>query len=57
MNIFKELDKSLAMLDELRILAQAEHIIYRQKGESHTADRFKQLEEKLLEAIRILSQE
>lgn len=55
-NVFKEVEKNLVILDELRILAQTGYIMYRQKGESHTAERFKKLEDKLLEAISLIKE-
>lgn len=55
-NVFKETEKNLIKLDELRIHAQTGYIMYRQKGENHTAERFKKLEDKLLEAISIIKE-
>lgn len=52
--IFKELENKCKELEQIRILAQTGEIMYRQKGELHTADRFGKVEKGLLEAIRIL---
>lgn len=53
-NIFKKIETKCKELEEMRIVAQTGEIMYRQKGEWHTADRFKKAEEGIVEAIRIL---
>jgi hypothetical protein len=54
--IFREIPKKCAELESLRILAQTGEIMYRQKGEVHTADRFRRAEAALGEAIRLLQE-
>jgi hypothetical protein len=54
LKVFKEIEKKCKELEEIRIVAQTGEIVYRQKGEWHTADRFKKAEEALLEARQIL---
>lgn len=53
-NVFKEIEKKCKELEEMRILAQIGEIMYRQKGEWHTADRFEKAEKALKEATQIL---
>ncbi|HBS58889.1 MAG: hypothetical protein AAGU23_02700 [Bacillota bacterium] len=53
--IFREIEKKVKELEEMRIVAQTGEIIYRQKGELHTADRFRKAEKGIQEAIRILA--
>lgn len=55
LKVFKEIEKKVQELEEMRIVAQTGEIIYRQKGELHTAERFRKAEEGLREAIRILA--
>lgn len=55
LKVFKEMEKKVKELEEMRIMAQTGEIIYRQKGELPTADRFRKAEEGIREAIRILA--
>jgi len=55
LKVFNEIEKKLKELEEMRIVAQTGEIIYRQKGELHTADRFRKAEEGIREAMRILA--
>lgn len=54
LKVFKEMEKKCNELEQMRIIAQTGEIMYRQKGEWHTADRFKKAEEALAETIRML---
>lgn len=55
LRVFKAIPKKIEELEELRILAQTGEIMYRQKGEIHTAERFRKAEEGIREAIRLLA--
>jgi len=51
---FKDLEAICAELEKLRIDAQTGEIIYHQKGENLTADRFAKLEHKVEKALVLL---
>lgn len=51
---FDEVKKICAELEKIRINAQAGEIVYRQKGEYLTADRFLKLENQITKAIGAL---
>ncbi|WP_110953432.1 hypothetical protein [Anaerosinus massiliensis] len=55
MYLFTEVKEKRKELEKLRIVAQATEITYRQKGELHTAERFKKLEIKLAQAFELLN--
>ena len=55
LDVFKTVEKKRTELEELRIIVQATEITYRQKGEVHTAESFKNLEINLEKAIDLLS--
>ena len=54
LQVFKAVEEKRIELEELRIVIQATEIVYRQKGELHTAERLKKLENKLSKAIELL---
>lgn len=54
--VFEEVKQKQIDLERLQIVAQANEITYRQKGEIHTAERFGQLADTLAEVIRLLKQ-
>jgi hypothetical protein len=54
LQVFKAVEEKRIELEELRIVIQATEIVYRQKGELHTADRLKKLENNLSKAIELL---
>jgi len=55
LEVFKTVEKKRTELEELRIIVQATEITYRQKGEVHTAESFRNLEINLEKAIHLLS--
>jgi hypothetical protein len=55
--MLQEIERKCQELEDMRILAQAGEIMYRQKGELHTADRFRKAENRLFRAIRILKEQ
>lgn len=54
LQVFKAVEEKRIELEELRIVIQATEIVYRQKGELHTAERLKILEDNLSQAIELL---
>jgi hypothetical protein len=52
--IFKQIAARCEELESMRVLAQTGEIMYRQKGELNTAERFKKVENGLAKAIRVL---
>ncbi|MBP2634644.1 MAG: hypothetical protein H6Q72_551 [Firmicutes bacterium] len=54
LQVFKAVEEKRIELEELRIVIQATEIVYRQKGELHTAERLKKLEDNLSQAIEFL---
>lgn len=54
LQVFKAVDEKRIELEELRIIIQSTEIVYRQKGELHTAERLKKLEDNLSKAIEFL---
>jgi hypothetical protein len=54
--IFKQIAARCQELESMRVLAQTGEIMYRQKGELNTAERFKKVENGLSEAIRVLEE-
>lgn len=52
--VFAEVVEKCQELEQMRIIAQTAEIMYRQKGEPHTAERFKKVEVGLAEAINVL---
>lgn len=57
LQVYKEVEKKRAELEQLRIVIQATEITYRQKGEFHTAERLKILEDNVTRAIQTLNTE
>lgn len=54
LDVFRAVMEELGELEQLRIAAQVDEIMYRQKGEFHTANRLKSLEESLTKVICLL---
>lgn len=54
MHLFNEVEKKRIELEKLKITIQASEITYRQKGEIVLAERFKILENRLEEAVKLL---
>lgn len=54
LEVFEEVKQKQTDLERLQIMAQANEVTYRQKGEIHTADRYGQLADTLAEVVRLL---
>jgi hypothetical protein len=54
--IFRQIEARCQELESMRVLAQTGEIMYRQKGELNTAERFKKVENGLAKAIRVLEE-
>lgn len=54
--VFREAQQKQIELERLRILAQANEITYRQKGEVFTAERFQKLKNCLATAVSLLEE-
>ena len=51
---FRDTENICEELEKIRITAQSSEIVFRQKGENNTADRFLKLENKLSKALALL---
>lgn len=51
---FRDVEKICEELEKIRINAQSSEIVFHQKGENSTAERFAKLENKLAKALVIL---
>lgn len=54
LQVFRVVAEKRTELEQLRIVIQATEIVYRQKGELHTAERLKTLEQNVSKAIDFL---
>lgn len=52
--VFEDVKRICAELEKIRINAQASEIIFRQRGEFETADRFKMLESRVAKSLTLL---
>ncbi len=57
LQVFRAVEEKRIELEQLRIIIQATEIVYRQKGELHTAERLKMLETNVTKAINLLHPE
>lgn len=57
LQVFRAVEEKRIELEQLRIIIQATEIVYRQKGELHTAERLKMLETNVTKAINLLHTE
>ena len=51
---FRDIEKVCIELEKIRINAQAGSIVFRQKGENYTADRYSKLESTIAKALVLL---